>query len=133
MLVGGFLWRGCDLQCWLVVSFGVVVISGSSWWFRLSLFLMWHAEVILVQFYRLVLIDHVSARLDRYGVGLEIFYIITKILQRIRIIVRDAGFEPGTSGPEVRCATSEPPRLQKEPPHLHKDNLNFGLIRSWPC
>ena len=31
----------------------------------------------------------------------EIFYIITMILQRIRIIVGDAGFEPGTCAPEV--------------------------------
>ena len=33
----------------------------------------------------------------------------TIILQRIRIIVWDAGFEPGTSAPEVWCTTSEPP------------------------
>ena len=31
------------------------------------------------------------------------------ILQRIRIIVGDAGFEPGTSAPEVWCAKNEPP------------------------
>ena len=37
------------------------------------------------------------------------------ILQRIRIIVEDAGFEPGTSAPEVWCSTNEPPHLQK--PH----------------
>ena len=30
------------------------------------------------------------------------------ILQRIRIIVGDAGFEPGTSAPEVWCATNVP-------------------------
>ena len=34
----------------------------------------------------------------------EIFY--TMILQRIRIIVGDAGFESGTSAPEVWCATT---------------------------
>ena len=39
----------------------------------------------------------------------EIFYLITMILQRIRIIVGDAGFESGTSAPEVWCATNEPP------------------------
>ena len=33
----------------------------------------------------------------------------TMILQRIKIIVVDAGFEPGTSAPEVWCATNEPP------------------------
>ena len=31
------------------------------------------------------------------------------ILQRIRIIVGGAGSEPGTSAPEVWCATYEPP------------------------
>ena len=36
----------------------------------------------------------------------------TIILQRIRIIVGDAGFEPGNSAPEVWCATDEPPHLQ---------------------
>ena len=36
----------------------------------------------------------------------------TMILQRIRIIVGDAGFEPGgNSAPEVWCATIEPPHL----------------------
>ena len=33
------------------------------------------------------------------------------ILQRIRIIVVDAGFEPGTSASEVWSATNEPPHL----------------------
>ena len=37
----------------------------------------------------------------------------TMILQRIRIIVVDAGFEPGTSAPEVWCATNEPPCIYK--------------------
>ena len=43
----------------------------------------------------------------------EIFYFITMILiqQRIRIIVGEAGFEPGTSAPEVWCAANEPPHL----------------------
>ena len=40
------------------------------------------------------------------------FYIVTMILQRIRTIVGDAEFEPGTSAPEVWCATNEPPHLQ---------------------
>ena len=34
----------------------------------------------------------------------EILQYCTMILQRIRIIVVDAGFEPGTSAPEVWCA-----------------------------
>ena len=33
----------------------------------------------------------------------------TMILQRIRIIVVDAGVEPGASAPEVWRATNEPP------------------------
>ena len=33
------------------------------------------------------------------------------ILQCIRIIVGNAGFEPGTSASEVWCATNEPPHL----------------------
>ena len=37
------------------------------------------------------------------------------ILQHIRIIVGDARFEPGTSAPEVWCATNEPPILNKCP------------------
>ena len=43
----------------------------------------------------------------------EIFYtlyFITMILQCIRIIVGDAGLEPGTSAKEVWCATNEPPK-----------------------
>ena len=36
----------------------------------------------------------------------------TMILQRIRIMVVDAGFEPGTSAQEVWRATNEPPHLQ---------------------
>ena len=50
------------------------------------------------------------------GVGFplypEIFYFNTMILQRIRTIVGDAGFEHGTSATEVWCATNEPPHLQ---------------------
>ena len=51
------------------------------------------------------------------GVGFpfypEISYIsvFTMILQCIRIIVGDAGFEHGTSAPEVMCVTNEPPHL----------------------
>ena len=30
----------------------------------------------------------------------------------------DARFEPGTSAPEVWCATNEPTHLPNEPPHL---------------
>ena len=37
----------------------------------------------------------------------------TIILQRIRIIAVDAGFEPGTSVPEVWRATNEPPHLNE--------------------
>ena len=36
----------------------------------------------------------------------------TMTLQRIRINVRDVTLEPGTSAPEVFCATKEPPYLQ---------------------
>ena len=43
----------------------------------------------------------------------EILQYYTMILQRIRIIVVDAGFEPGTSAPEVWRATNEPPHLQR--------------------
>ena len=42
----------------------------------------------------------------------------TVILQRIRIIVGDAGFEPGTSAPEVWCAANKPP-------HLHKPRIKL--------
>ena len=42
----------------------------------------------------------------------------TMIMQRIRIIVEDAGFELGTHAPDVWCATNEPPHLNNEPPHL---------------
>ena len=46
------------------------------------------------------------------GIGLpEIFlhyYRYTMILQSIRIIVEDAGFETGTSAPEVWCSTNKP-------------------------
>ena len=43
------------------------------------------------------------------------------ILQRIRIIVVDARFEPGTSAPEVWCATNEPPHLQMSH-HIYNGN-----------
>ena len=42
----------------------------------------------------------------------EILQYCTMILQRIRIIVVDAGFEPGTSAIEVWRTTNEPPHLQ---------------------
>ena len=41
----------------------------------------------------------------------EILQYNTMILQCIRIIVVDAGFEPRTSAPEVWRATNEPPHL----------------------
>ena len=41
----------------------------------------------------------------------DFLHYFTMILQRIRIIVGDAGFEPGTSAPEVWCATNKPPHL----------------------
>ena len=44
----------------------------------------------------------------------EILQYYTMILQRIRIIVVDAGFEPGTSAPEVWRATNEPPHLRSQ-------------------
>ena len=43
----------------------------------------------------------------------EILQYYTMILQRIRIIAVDAGFEPGISAPEVWRATNETPHLQK--------------------
>ena len=36
----------------------------------------------------------------------------TMILQRIKIIMGEAGFEPGTSAPKAWCASNEPPHLQ---------------------
>ena len=49
----------------------------------------------------------------------EILQFYTMILQRLRIIVEDAGFEPGSSVLEVWRATKEPPHLLgQEPPHL---------------
>ena len=41
----------------------------------------------------------------------ETLQYITMILQRIRIIAVDAGFETGTSAPEVWRASNEPPHL----------------------
>ena len=41
----------------------------------------------------------------------DFLHYFTMILQRFRIIVWDARFEPGTSAPEVWCATNEPPHL----------------------
>ena len=45
----------------------------------------------------------------------EILQYCTMILQRIRITVVDAGFEPGTSATEVWLTTNEPPHLQNVP------------------
>ena len=42
----------------------------------------------------------------------EILQYYTIFLQRIRIIVVDAGFEPGTSATEVWRTSNEPPHLQ---------------------
>ena len=49
------------------------------------------------------------------------------ILQRIRIIVGDAGFEPRTSAPEVWCATNEPPHLSyyKFPFAINYCNISY--------
>ena len=46
------------------------------------------------------------------------------ILQRIMIIVGDAGFEPGTSAPEAWCANNEPQKLA---------NLYFSKYYYWFC
>ena len=45
------------------------------------------------------------------------------ILQRIRIIVVDAGFEPGTTAPEVWRATNESPHLQPMSHHIYCTEL----------
>ena len=50
----------------------------------------------------------------------------TMILQRMRIIVLDAGFEPGTYALEVWCATNEPPHLQIIP-RFHYF-INFSML-----
>ena len=42
----------------------------------------------------------------------DFLHYFTMILQRIRIIVGDARFEPGTSASEVWCATNVLPHLQ---------------------
>ena len=49
----------------------------------------------------------------------EFLHFDTMIMQRSRIIKGDAGFEPGTSGPEVWWATNQPLHLH-EPPQLHR-------------
>ena len=51
-------------------------------------------------------------------------YRYTMILQRIRIIVGHVGFEPGTSAPEVWCATNEPPHFIEHPLGPQKKKLN---------
>ena len=48
------------------------------------------------------------------------------ILQRTRIIVGDAGFEPRTSAPEIWCASNEPPHL---PPHMFLITLSFLYLQ----
>ena len=51
------------------------------------------------------------------------------ILQRIMIILGDAGFEPATSAPEVWCATNEPPYTYH---HFNYSNLYpFSTFRHW--
>ena len=45
----------------------------------------------------------------------------TMILQRIRILVGYAGFEPGTSAPEIWCASKVPPHL-----HLSSDLSSYS-------
>ena len=50
----------------------------------------------------------------------------TIILQRIRIIAVDAGFEPGTSVPEVWRATNEPPHL-----HFCKHESLLWPLAAW--
>ena len=61
---------------------------------------------------------------------------ITMILQCIRIIERDAGFEPVTSAPEVWCTTNEPSHLLShhisyQPPQILRklDNCLFLLFK----
>ena len=65
------------------------------------------------------------------GVGFPlypvIFHIITMFLQRIRIIVGDARFEPGTSAPEPWCATIEPPHLHRHNFFFVAENINIYL------
>ena len=46
------------------------------------------------------------------GPQVRFLHYYTMILQRLGIIVRDAGFKSRTSAPEVRRATNEPPHLQ---------------------
>ena len=45
---------------------------------------------------------------------------------RLRIIVRDAGCDPGTSASEVWCTSNEPPHL-----HLFVANINLVICRCW--
>ena len=55
----------------------------------------------------------------------EIFYIITMILQHIRIIVADAGFQPGG------LLTQKSGELYpNEPPHLRNKNVNREVYRA---
>ena len=50
------------------------------------------------------------------------------ILQRIRIIVGDAGFEPRTSASEVWCATNEPPHLHRGNKIIEVELFNINLF-----
>ena len=63
----------------------------------------------------------------------EILKYYTMILQRPRIIVEDAGFEPGTSAPEVwratfsyairYCMAFSYNKISNEPPHFQRTNI----------
>ena len=55
----------------------------------------------------------------------EFLQYYTMILQRPRIIVGDAGFEPGTSASEVWCTSNEPPHLQT--------NTGTESVKPVPC
>ena len=59
----------------------------------------------------------------------EILQFYTMILQRLRIIVEDAGFEPWTSAPEVWCATNEPPHLLSKSHHISGKELRKKIIQ----
>ena len=50
------------------------------------------------------------------------------ILQRIRIIVGDALFEPGTSPSEVWCATNELPHLNFRPLDTDPNGARCGTV-----
>ena len=54
--------------------------------------------------------------------------------QRIRIIAVDAGFEPGTSAPEVWRATNEPPHLLNLGTwdEILRCYFYYEIPRAWP-